>query len=751
MMPINVLILTALQDELDAILALSPDWQEHRDLGGFRYFTRTCAGARGEFSVAAAWIGEMGGRAAAIRGQQLLSELSPSCLAMCGICAGYSEKVSLGDVIVADQLFVWDEGKRIAEPGKPQVFYHDLRTFDLEAVWSMEASYLAKEIDLVALSRRRPPSIESQKRWLLHAILAFEEGRGPSPSAQDHPTRRMDCPDYSGLLKTMLADGMIVREKQALRLTEKGHDWVDEDLIMYPDGFPKDPVMRVHVGAMASVSAVVEDPAIFKEMRKIVRGTIGLEMEGASLAELAARFSKKVLLVKAVQDFADGSKNDIFRILGCRASAEVLFVFLEKHFAPEREDVRRDTARERDHFGVERENPFLLRVERVASLRFPNARITRHSAEPPFAGVLELETDAGEFYDLRLVCGLDRPLTEELFGLFLTRVERSFRERHPMVRSTLVHLGDPVSKAFRDDAFRRGVSLTTFEAYQGLFDLRPYLEWQTARLERDPIYPPAIYVDQPATYETPGSRVPQKVDDALRFLWELLESQDQRRFSLVLGEFGAGKTFLLKALCRRMVTEKHRVWPVLVEMEKLEKTHDLSTLLAAHFAQADVQGYNFKAFRYMLEEGRIALLFDGFDELADRVTYETVHAHFDTVLSAAQGGSAKVVLSSRRQHFLSESRVKLELTRRAEVIPGFHLMMLLPFEERQIRRYLENVLLDSHAADERYALIHDIKDLLGLSHNPRMLGFIARIPEATFGRRSCGRGRSRLRGCMICW
>lgn len=47
----------------------------------------------------------MGERAAARRAQQLVEELDPGCLAMCGICAGDRKKVALGDVIVAELLY----------------------------------------------------------------------------------------------------------------------------------------------------------------------------------------------------------------------------------------------------------------------------------------------------------------------------------------------------------------------------------------------------------------------------------------------------------------------------------------------------------------------------------------------------------------------------------------------------------------------------------------------------------------------
>src|SRR4051794_34631774 len=108
-MSVDVLILTALQDELEAVLALGEGgragWQEGRDREGFRYFARSFPSPHGgALTVAAAWSGEMGDRTAALRAQQLLDELDPACLAMCGICAGHRGKVALGDVAFRNLL-----------------------------------------------------------------------------------------------------------------------------------------------------------------------------------------------------------------------------------------------------------------------------------------------------------------------------------------------------------------------------------------------------------------------------------------------------------------------------------------------------------------------------------------------------------------------------------------------------------------------------------------------------------------------
>ncbi|WP_437718582.1 hypothetical protein WMF45_20415 [Sorangium sp. So ce448] len=128
---VDALIVTALQDELEAVLALGDGgrdgWREARDPGGFPYFVRDLSNDRGEpLRVAAAWSGRMGESAAAARAQGLIEELDPGCLAMCGICAGKRGEVSLGDVIVADRVYSYDEGKRVAHHGGEGAFFHDI-------------------------------------------------------------------------------------------------------------------------------------------------------------------------------------------------------------------------------------------------------------------------------------------------------------------------------------------------------------------------------------------------------------------------------------------------------------------------------------------------------------------------------------------------------------------------------------------------------------------------------------------------
>ena len=102
---------------------------------------------------------------------------------------GGSERIgALGDVIVADQLYSYGDGKQVVADGKGGEFFHALRTFDLKAAWKMDAAFLAREFDMTALSRERPPSKQAERRWLLRAIDTHQSGGGYIPA--EHPDRR---------------------------------------------------------------------------------------------------------------------------------------------------------------------------------------------------------------------------------------------------------------------------------------------------------------------------------------------------------------------------------------------------------------------------------------------------------------------------------------------------------------------------------------------------------------------------------
>lgn len=306
---------------------------------------------------------------------------------------------------------------------------------------------------------------------------------------------------------------------------------------------------------------------------------------------------------------------------------------------------------------------------------------------------------------------------------YIDALRTDARKRSNAAFSVLIHEG----AAPPEEVLAHGgvaVQVTSFARYQVLIDFQGYVEQQTARLSADPVYPPRLFVPQHMTYTVGVDE--HRTPNALEILEEWMSSS-YGRLILVLGDFGTGKTFLLHELARRMGEPGRAVVPVLIEMRALEKARGLDALIAQHLALAGMPRIDLEAFRYMLFEGRIALLFDGFDELALRVSYERAADHFDTLLEAAQG-NAKIVITSRTQHFLSDQQVKTALGEKA-LLNGFRLARLDAFDRPRIQQFLVNRLESPERAQARLELLDRVKDLLGLSQNPRMLGFITDIEE----------------------
>jgi hypothetical protein len=259
-----------------------------------------------------------------------------------------------------------------------------------------------------------------------------------------------------------------------------------------------------------------------------------------------------------------------------------------------------------------------------------------------------------------------------------------------------------------------------FEEYQSVVDFSRYLEWQSGRLERDPVYPPDLYVEQRAEVRVGVDRT--TTEDVLFELHAALR-KPVPRFFLVLGDFGTGKTFLLRQLTRRMAADPESPAPVLIEMRDLQKSLSLDMLLAQHFVRQPEGRIPVDAFRYMLSEGKAALLFDGFDELAFRLSYDAVREHFETLVQAAEG-KAKIVVTSRTAHFLNDGDIELALGREAKKISGYTLLKVAPFDPPRIHKALVKRLGGEEQAAERERLLARVEDLMGLSSNPRMLAFI---------------------------
>ncbi|MGQ0775313.1 MAG: trypsin-like peptidase domain-containing protein, partial [Pseudonocardiales bacterium] len=389
----------------------------------------------------------------------------------------------------------------------------------------------------------------------------------------------------------------------------------------------------------------------------------------------------------------------------------------QRRLADRSPDPRPDESTPRDGF--------FDRVREATEIRYPGATVTPRPNDNYLRVSLPLPGGGVEQWPVGVV---DGHVTEAELTSFGQGVHRQFASGDSSVRSALVYSGRPAAEDLVRHARGQGVRLCSFIDYQGLVDLRPLVARQAERLATDPIYPTELYV--PQRYRVlDGDPDAAARDDLLSQVTEWLGA-DGARFVMVLGDFGRGKTFLLRELARTLPQHLPGLLPVLVELRNLEKAPSLDELLAQHLVRQEVDTVDVAKLRYMIRSGRLALLFDGFDELELRVGFQNA-ADYLHVLMREVTDHAKVVLTSRTQHFQSTTQIRTALGTQVADLAASRVAVLEDFTEQQILGFLTNHYDGNRdAAQARFTLLGDVRDLLGLSRNPRMLSFIADLDEA---------------------
>jgi len=336
---VDVLIVVALRQELDAVLAQveggRAGWSEARDSAGATYYVHNEINARGQsMRIAAAWLGDSGQEAATMRSRRLVDELDPMCLAMCGVCVGRRDVVQLGDVVVAERVVDLASLEAIGDEEASNGSAPPGITYELDLAWKIDAAALAGDTQWKeALARARPPSLSAQEQWLLHAIFEQERDGGDPPAQR--ADRRERCPNWPETVKRLLARtdrSVFVSGNGALHLTGIGDSRVLREKNIYPDGLPGDPPFGVHLGALATAAKVIRDPDVFNRHSSHVRKLLGVDLESTAIASVAAHLGRRWLVVRGVADYAEREKDDTQQAFAAHTAAAFLLTFLRRYF-----------------------------------------------------------------------------------------------------------------------------------------------------------------------------------------------------------------------------------------------------------------------------------------------------------------------------------------------------------------------------------------------------------------------------------
>ncbi len=282
---------------------------------------------------------KMGTDAAMNAAAQLVAFFRPQCVAMSGVCAGRPGWTCLGDVIVADQLWRYDEGEQEnTEPGKAPKYRAEGVSYNLRPSWKRCAEELIFKPQPAWLNER-PLDRQLQALWVLRECY---EGRDPMQHAQ----RKMLCPDWGEVVPALRTGDVpeVALQSGRLTLTDAGRERIEAALIDNAGSLPTQEAWRIQVKPIGTGANLVRDVDIWDRLADQKRLVAGLEME-ASVIGLVAKLQdvRHHIVVKGVMDHAEPERHRGFRPFAARAAAEVLLRLLRENLEPRgRERILRE-------------------------------------------------------------------------------------------------------------------------------------------------------------------------------------------------------------------------------------------------------------------------------------------------------------------------------------------------------------------------------------------------------------------------
>lgn len=143
---VDVVIVTALQIEMEAVRKLPWDWTPDEALDDSQFFSRGSFESRGKpCSAIAAVATRMGMVSASVLTSKLIQKFRPRLIVMPGICAGLRGKVKLGDVICSDMAWDYQSGKHVSTANALNGFLMDPHFIPVDTFVSSRIDQLARD------------------------------------------------------------------------------------------------------------------------------------------------------------------------------------------------------------------------------------------------------------------------------------------------------------------------------------------------------------------------------------------------------------------------------------------------------------------------------------------------------------------------------------------------------------------------------------------------------------------------------
>jgi formylglycine-generating enzyme required for sulfatase activity len=304
-----------------------------------------------------------------------------------------------------------------------------------------------------------------------------------------------------------------------------------------------------------------------------------------------------------------------------------------------------------------------------------------------------------------------------------------------------------------DDLIRSLIDFTSYlndlvHDFQGfVVDKERGLELPQLYVEPDALHQYLQRLEPPSDTEPPSMKLVTEVRPLQTLVDEWLADPKLNQLTL-LGDYGTGKTvFTLKLahdLAQAYLDGQGALIPVRIPLKEFDPKQEVDDLVMNHLRRHGIEGSPYAAFQYLLRQGMLLLILDGFDEITAQVTPELTRRNFDK-LDALVAERARVLLTCRTHYFRDRLEVEALLERRAGLPemetrqgtelyqaivgrPNYHILYLREFDEPKITEYLQKACGDEWWRDRE--TIRSVYNLEDLARRPVLLDMVVKsLPQ----------------------
>jgi len=315
-------------------------------------------------------------------------------------------------------------------------------------------------------------------------------------------------------------------------------------------------------------------------------------------------------------------------------------------------------------------------------------------------------------------------------------------KRNDEVQSLVIVTTNGFAKEAWATATANKIQLLTFRELQHrILRLDQYLDNLIKDFETSKDNTPALsdcYVD---LFAQDKEEMPENVFPIQEYVYEWILKDKVNHLS-ILGEYGTGKTSFCRKLAHDLsLTYKKDPYgcriPILINLRDYAKVMSIRQLITDLLInEYGLQGFDFQLFEKMNKEGLLVLIFDGFDEMTQRVIFDIAYTNFSMIAELAKPEKSKVILTCRTEFFRThekEKEILLDIDKRK----NFGIIYLREFNDEQIRIFLQKRVplveeLKNHKKGWKYYYdkIQEVFDLRDLAKRPVLLELITKyLPQ----------------------